>query len=74
MAFGRPAGPRRGRALRDAVRPGRRLQLAPAFLVRPTVEEPVFVTALTRSFWCGSLFARATAARQRAVDLERFAD
>jgi len=74
MAFGRPAGAASVDALFTmpfvlaAV-----FNVAPAFLVRPTMEEIVFVTGAHALFLLRLLVARATAARQRAVDLERFA-
>jgi len=74
MAFGRPAGAASVDALFTmpfvlaAV-----FNVAPAFLVRPTMEEIVFVTGAHALFLLRILIARATAARQRAVDLERFA-
>ena len=73
MAFGRPAGAASVDALFTmpfvlaAV-----FNIAPAFLVRPTIEEIVFVTGAHALFLLRLLSARATAARQRAVDLERF--
>jgi len=74
MAFGRPAGAASVDALFTmpfvlaAV-----FNIAPAFLVRPTMEEIVFVTGAHALFLLRVLVARATAARQRAVDLDRFA-
>ena len=73
MAFGRPAGAASVDALFTtpfvlaAV-----LNIAPAFLVRPTIEEIVFVTGAHALFLLRLFVARAAAARQRAIDLERF--
>ena len=74
MAFGRPAGASSVDALFTmpfvlaAV-----FNIAPAFLVRPTIEEIVFVTGAHALFLLRLFVARAAAARQRAIDLERFA-
>ena len=46
--------------------------LAPAVYLSPTNEELIFVTGAHTLCVVRLLFARATAARQRAIDLERF--
>jgi hypothetical protein len=46
---------------------------APALLLHPTIEEMVFVGGAHALFALRLFFARAAAARQRAIDLERFA-
>jgi hypothetical protein len=74
MAFGRP----QGAAALDALFTvpfllAGLLNLAPALLVRPTIEEIVFVSGAHVVFAARLLVTRRAAARQRAVDLERFA-
>jgi hypothetical protein len=74
MAFGRP----KGAAAADALFTtpfilATVFNLGPAFLVRPTIEEIVFVTGAHALFAVRLFFARHVAARQRAIDLERFA-
>ena len=74
MAFGRPAGAASVDALfTTPFALAAVFNIAPAFLVRPTIEEIVFVTGAHALFLLRLLVARATAARQRAIDLERFA-
>ena len=73
MAFGRP----KGAASLDALFAVPFLlaaifNLAPAIYLSPTNEELIFVTGAHALFVVRLFFARATAARQRAIDLERF--
>jgi hypothetical protein len=73
MAFGRPKGAASVDALFSipfalaAVCNG-----APALIVRPTIEEIVFVGGAHALFVLRLFVARQAAARQRAIDLERF--
>jgi hypothetical protein len=74
MAFGRP----KGAASLDALFTvpfllATILNLAPAFYFGPTREEIIFVAGGHALFLVRLAFARATAARQRRIDLERFA-
>ena len=73
MAFGRP----KGAASLDALFTVPFLlaaifNLAPAVYLSPTNQELIFVTGAHALFVVRLFFARATAARQRAIDLERF--
>jgi hypothetical protein len=75
MAFGRP----KGGASIDALFTVPFLlaaifNLGPALYLSPTTEELVFVGGAHALFAVRLFFARATAARQRAVDLARFLD
>jgi hypothetical protein len=73
MAFGRP----KGAAAVDALFLvpfflAALVNLGVTFLVRPTIEEIVFVTTAHLVFAGRLLVTRQAAAKQRAVDLERF--
>ena len=73
MAFGRP----KGAASIDALFTvpfllATFLNLAPAIYLSPTTEEIIFVAGAHALFLVRLGFARATAARQRQIDLERF--
>jgi hypothetical protein len=73
MAFGRP----KGAASVDALFTvpfllAAILNMGPALYVGPTIEETIFVGGAHALFAVRLFFARATAARQRAIDLERF--
>lgn len=73
MAFGRP----KGAAAVDALFTipfilAVVFNIGPALLLRPTIEEIVFVTGAHALFGVRLFVARAAAARQRAIDLERF--
>jgi hypothetical protein len=73
MAFGRP----KGAAIADALFSvpfvlAILCNAAPALVVRPTIEEIVFVVGAHALFVLRLLMARQAAARQRAIDLERF--
>lgn len=73
MAFGRPAHA----ATPDALFPVPFLLAAacnvmPALIVEPTIQELVFVGGAHALFAVRIVAARAAAARQRAVDLQRF--
>ena len=73
MAFGRP----KGAATVDALFSipfglATVCNAAPALIVRPTIEEIVFVGGAHALFALRLIVARQTAARQRAIDLERF--
>lgn len=74
MAFGRP----KGAATVDALFSmplvlATVFNVAPALLLQPTIEEIFFVGGAHALFALRLFVARAAAARQRAVDLERFA-
>jgi hypothetical protein len=74
MAFGRP----KGAATVDALFSipfvlATVCNVAPALIVGPTIEEIVFVAGAHALFALRLFLARAAAARQRAIDLERFA-
>jgi len=73
MGFGRP----KGAASLDALFTVPFLlaaifNLAPAVYLSPTTEELIFVAGAHALFVVRLFFARATAARQRAIDLARF--
>jgi hypothetical protein len=73
MAFGRP----KGAASLDALFTvpfllAAIVNLGPAFYLTPTIEETIFVSGAHALFVVRLLFARATAARQRQIDLARF--
>ena len=73
MAFGRP----KGAASIDALFTvpflvATVLNIAPAVYLSPTIEEIIFVAGGHALFVVRLVFARATAAKQRAIDLERF--
>jgi hypothetical protein len=73
MAFGRP----KGAATVDALFAvpfalAAVFNMGPALIVQPTIEEIVFVSGAHALFVVRLVVARATAARQRAIDLERF--
>jgi len=75
MAFGRP----KGAAAVDALFTVPFLlaaifNLGPAIYLTPTIEELVFVGGAHALFVVRVFFARATAARQRAIDLARFGE
>lgn len=75
MAFGRP----KGAAAVDALFTVPFLlaavfNLGPAIYLTPTIEELVFVGGAHALFVVRVLFARATAARQRAIDVARFVE
>jgi hypothetical protein len=75
MAFGRP----KGAASLDALFAlpfvlAVTVNLGPALYLTPTIEEIIFVSGAHALFVVRLFFARATAARQRAVDLARFAE
>jgi hypothetical protein len=74
MAFGRP----KGAASLDALFTvpfllATAVNIAPAVYLGPTREEIIFVAGGHALFLVRLVFARATAAKQRQVDLERFA-
>ena len=73
MAFGRP----KGAATVDALFSipfalAIVCNVAPALIVRPTIEEIVFVGGAHALFALRLFLARAAAGRQRAIDIERF--
>jgi hypothetical protein len=74
MAFGRP----KGAASIDALFTvpfllATVLNIAPAIYLSPTIEETIFVAGAHALFLVRLVFARAIAAKQRQIDLERFA-
>ena len=74
MAFGRP----KGAATVDALFSipfvlAIVCNAAPALIVQPTIEEVVFIGGAHALFALRLFVARQTASRQRAIDLERFA-
>jgi len=75
MAFGRP----KGAASLDALFTvpfllAAIINLGPALFLNPTTEETIFVGGAHALFAVRLFFARATAARQRDIDLTRFAE
>jgi hypothetical protein len=73
MAFGRPAGAASLDALFTVPFALATLfNIGPAIYLGPTMEETVFVAGAHALFLVRLFFARATAAKQRAIDLARF--
>ena len=74
MAFGRPKGAASIDALFTVpILLATLLNIAPAVYLGPTIEEIIFVAGAHALFLVRLAFARATAAKQRQIDLERFA-
>jgi hypothetical protein len=75
MAFGRPKGAAAVDALFTVpILLAAIFNLGPAIYLTPTIEEIVFVGGAHALFVVRLLFARATAARQRAIDAARFVE
>jgi hypothetical protein len=74
MAFGRPKGAAASDALFSiSFALAIVWNLAPALIQQPTTEEIVFIGGAHALFALRLVVARTVAARQRAIDLERFA-
>jgi hypothetical protein len=74
MAYGRPKGAARIDALFSIPFVlAAACNVGPALIARPTIEEIVFVGGAHALFALRLLVARAAAASQRAIDLDRFA-